>query len=289
MDSIGVPKALSVELVKNLRVDASKEPTPVAAASISTYETLKDKIALRKTKDGWYALYILYVEKYDDYIDKKYFVVYPINGRYETFSSNKLSDVKPKFGSGPSKYWTLEYSDRRRIARNPKPPSDVDSVRRRMGSDDMTGGDIWAYANRVFLPKISDRLRAQADEIYAQIRSLPKNVNQFGKPTTGPSSFKTAREAALSYADALENLAERGFNREVYKEFLKASGRAYQSTMNEFGSLYDYLQLNKLPSSEAVFAELISEPNSRARLAKTLLSMGRKIVDDFEQFKANVK
>ena len=262
MNSIGVPRQLSALLAKQFKINADTVPQQLDTAP--TAALAKDKIIIRQTKDGWYAM---------NYANGNFRVFYPEKDGFEKEFGSKFSAVKPYFGKGKSKYWSLDYSGWLGHTRGEKPASDVDSVRDREDVGDIAGGDIWEYANRVFLPKISAKLNAKADEIYSQLRSIPKGVNQFGgKRSIG----KSAREAALGYAEALEDLVEKGFNKDVYNSFLKAAGKLDTGYGN-------------YPKNEKAFAELIKEPNGRARFAKTLLDMGREITDRFEVMKQDIE
>jgi hypothetical protein len=271
LDSIGAPRELSRKIMKTLSMDSAATPKPVD--KLPAVSALDNTMIVRQTNEGWHA--IARVKGRGDY---KYYVSFrQKNGseEVEVKEADSIKSVQAIFGKGRSKYWAIKSTTGWVTNRRAKPDSDVDSVADRQGVGRIDGGNVWEYANRVFLPKIKDKLNAKADEIYSQIRSIPRGKDEYGSEMRSWPARKTAREAALSYAEALEDLAEKGFTRETRAHFLRNSDR-----YSTGGRYWDTLQ------NEKAFSELISAPNGRAKFAKALLDQGNYYIKQFQSLKS---
>jgi len=100
---------------------------------------------------------------------------------------------------------------------------DQDIDRRTYGGDTISGevGNIFEYMNRVFMPKMKPVLQRMVDEIYSNLRKLPKDLNKYGR---NASVMNSQRAEALEAASAIEDIIEQGFNRESLAEFLQLQG-----------------------------------------------------------------
>lgn len=271
LDSIGAPRELSRKIMKTLSMDSSSTPKPVD--KLPAVSALDNTMIVRQTGKGWHA--IARVKGRGDY---KYYVSFrQKNGsdEVEVKEADSIKTVQAIFGKGRSKYWSIKSTTGWVTNRRAKPDSDVDSVADREGVGRIDGGNVWAYANQVFLPKIKDKLNAKADEIYSQIRSIPRGKDEYGGEMRSWPARKTAREAALSYAEALEDLAEKGFTKETRAQFLRNADR-----YSTGGRYWDTLQ------NEKAFSELISAPNGRAKFAKALLDQGNYYIKQFQSLKS---
>lgn len=268
LDSIGIPKELANKLMKRLNLPHDREPKPID--KLPAVSKLGNEMVIRQTDEGWHAIARVRSGDYNYYLS---FRQKDGSNDVEVKKSESIKNVQSIFGKGRGKLWSLKSNGGWAVtSRRSKPASDTDSVDARKGVGQMDGGDIHAYANRVFLPKIKPRIEKAADDIYAQLRSLPRDKDEYGHDKRGWPVRKTAREAALNFAESLEDLAEKGFNHEIMSKFL---------SMNDMWTSW--------PAGQRMNAEkLMKEPGARAKFAKVLITQANKIIKRFEDMKANI-
>ena len=262
LDSIGMPSELSIKLLQDF--DFSHDKTPIKLDSApSTNAAKQGYLIIRKAGNNWYTV---------TNIGKQWHLYAYVDGKIKEDFGYKFSEVKPNFGSGRSEWWRIPVGMRR----DEKPANDVDSVRQRKNATGKMGAGegILTYANRVFLPGLKEKIGPMIDEIYSSIRSLPRDKSQYGR-NIGYHD-KSARQAALKYADTMEEILENGFTRDTIKTFLDSMGRLSQG----WGSI---------PANEKALKYTLEEPNARAKFAKTLIDIAKKQYDRFQEMKSRVE
>jgi hypothetical protein len=256
-DSIGMPKELSTRIVKRLD-NIKHDAMPVPITKMPTSKALKNRIVIRQSSEGWHVIW----QNGGQY---GMFRAMEYAGRFvEEAQGEYFKNVKHLFGSGKSKMWEIKspgWSEN--MLRSDKPASDVNSVADRTGSNDMTGGDIIGYVNRVFLPTIKEKIIAKSTEMFISLRDIPKEPD---------SPWDSPRAQGLRYAEAMDELARTGFSVEVQDKFLENASRIHNG-------------LGSFPRNRREFAALIKEPNGRAKFAKTLLDMADYYVKAFNKLK----
>jgi hypothetical protein len=143
---------------------------------------------------------------------------------------------------------------------------DQDIERRTYGSDTISGevGDVFSYMNKVFLPRMKSMLGRMVDEIYSNLRKLPKDLNMYGHRA---DVMNSQRAAALAAASAIEDIIDEGFTQSSLAEFLKTEGAKVSS------SHYYATSWENLRDALRDFAE--GDKLARAKWAKAFLDGAR--------------
>jgi ribonuclease HII len=140
----------------------------------------------------------------------------------------------------------------------------ADEIERRKDSEDALAGGadaIYEYMNKTFMPKMKQQMEAMVDDIYANLRKLDRNLNQWGTQRSYIS--RNQKEVAIDAASAIEEIAKQGFTRSTMEEFLKTFGKLHTSYAS-------------IPKNEKELQRLLkSEPNARAKWAKIVLRMAK--------------
>jgi hypothetical protein len=139
-----------------------------------------------------------------------------------------------------------------------------DEVKDRSTADPLAGSDedIYGYMNDTFMPRMRQQMEAMVDDIYANLRKLDKNKDQWG----GQLSIRSPnqQQAAIEAAANIEQIAERGFNRSTMERFLSVFGKRHHG----FASY---------PRNEQELRKLLkNEPNARAKWAKIVLDSAKE-------------
>lgn len=263
-DSINMPPELSTKLLRTFDVEYDTAPEKIDAGPISNAGR-KGYMIIRKAGDNWYTV---------TNIKHQWFLIASANGNLKEDFGYKFGEVQLNFGKGRSDWWRIPVNS----VRGQHLPSDVDSVRNRVGATGKMaeGEGILAYSNRVFLPHIRKKLAPVLDDIFDSIKKFPRNIDQYGNELGYFKLSATARSEALYYANAIENLLENGYNRKVVEKFLFDAGKLDHG----WGSI---------PNNNRNFKKLIKEPNARARFAKLLLNQAYSYRDQFNEMKARVE
>jgi hypothetical protein len=180
-----------------------------------------------------------------------YSMLHMINGKIVRPDRTGDKDEASRGMSKKGKFYTLDgsYWD---LYREPKPDSARDT-----GGDAMTGdGAIYTYMNDTFMSKMRPMMEKMVDDIYANLRKLDKSKRSYASPSD--------RERALDAISNIEDIAERGFNRETMENFLRHLGR-----YSNMGA--------SIPRNEAELRKVLKDtPNARAKWAKTVLDVAKR-------------
>ena len=139
---------------------------------------------------------------------------------------------------------------------------DLEYERKSHGDDTISGefGSVFSYMNKVFLPRMKPVLEQMVDEIYSNLRKLPKDLNKYGR---NASVMNSQRAEALEAASAIEDIIEQGFTQRSLAEFLQTQGARVAS------SQYYTTAWPDLRSALIDFAE--GDNLARAKWAKAFL------------------
>jgi len=175
---------------------------------------------------------------------------YPNNSR----EAIKGMSTKGKFFKVGAHGWSAGHPGK---GRGDKPTAD--EIRQRKDSEDALAGGadvIYGYMNKTFMPKMRAKMEKMVDDIYANLRKLDNSKRSYASPSD--------QERALDAAKNIEDIAERGFNRETMENFLRHLGRY----SNMWGSI---------PRNEAELRKVLKDtPNARAKWAKTVLDVAKR-------------
>jgi hypothetical protein len=154
----------------------------------------------------------------------------------------------------------LRYADSPRRGDKPTP----DEVRDRSTDDPLAGSsyDIYSYMNDTFMPRMRAQMETMVDDIYANLRKLDKNKDQWGGERSRLS--KNQQEVALEAASIIEQIAKDGFTRNTMERFLSTFDKRHHG----FASI---------PNNERELKNLLkTEPNARAKWAKVVLDAAKE-------------
>ena len=148
----------------------------------------------------------------------------------------------------------------------------VDQAKAQWGRDPLAGQTPisgWAgYMNKTFMPELKPKLDRLVDEIYANLRKLPKDLDRYNRKT-GSDWMKnpSQREDAVKLASAIETIAEKGFSDKTVEDYLQSMGKR----SGGFGSYY---------TNEKNFKQAMAEPMGRQKFAKFLLASVKDLHDE---------
>jgi hypothetical protein len=271
MDTANVPKILANYIAKELRIRHDEAPKKLDKAP--AVKDMAYGIIFRINNDG---TAFATREKNKNYTTWEYI---PKKGRRKAkivkHYDRRISDVKKRYGAkkGNGEWYKLDSGD----YRGDKPESDVDSVKDREGVGMPWKGDegVYAYMNRAFTPRLSQKLNQYADAIYASLRDIPRGTDSYGRDKYASGRMQgaqTGREMALKAAETIEDIADGGFNRNNMHDWLQTVGKYHSG----WGSHY---------SNEDEFAELINQPNGRAMFAKHVLTTAKNAYARVQELK----
>lgn len=145
----------------------------------------------------------------------------------------------------------------------------VDQAKAQWGRDPLAGQTPmsgWAtYMNKTFMPKLKPKLDSLVDEIYANLRKLPKDLDRYNrKAGLGWMQNSSQREDAVKLASAIETIAEKGFSDKTIEDYLQSVGKR----SGGFGSYY---------TNKKNFKQAMAEPMGRQKFAKFLLDSAKDL------------
>lgn len=266
MDSIKMPKKLAVKMFKEF--DISHDEKPEEVIGTPTKAKAEGRMLIRINNDGSaHAMVKRWggwsVWTYDPSTKK---VTHKSEPNYS--DAKKLLRIRKNNGKT---FITMNVHSRRE-----KPESDIESVRDREDVG-IPGDDIYSYMSKTFLPKIRLKLDRMADGIYAGLRAIPRNYDQYGRKSKNRGyGDKSAREVAMRAAEAIEDIAERGFTRDTMEQFLQFYGEYHTG----FASV---------PANEREFERLMKEePAARAKFANVIVKIAKKHFDRIQELKRDI-
>lgn len=153
--------------------------------------------------------------------------------------------------------------------RDDKPTPD-EIEKRRTEFDPLSGGmyDVLNYMNKTFLPRLKPQMEKMVDEIYSNLRKLPKDSDKYG---SRPGILRSQRAEALDAAGRIEDIMEKGFTSQTLKDFLSLEGVKISSRVYFRDSWEDV--------TDALSKFNKEDPLSRAKWAKTLLASAKHYRD----------
>lgn len=140
-----------------------------------------------------------------------------------------------------------------------------DEIERRKTSGDTLAGsvaDIFSYMNKTFLPRLKPQMEQMVDEIYSNLRKLPKDQDKYGSRLSSYS--RDQRTEALAAAGAIEDIMEKGFTRDTLNDFLALEGVKIASR-SYYGDTWKSL-------TDALTEFSKGDKLARAKWAKTFLA-----------------
>jgi hypothetical protein len=148
---------------------------------------------------------------------------------------------------------------------------------RGVGPEDTLGGNEpetgWLdYMNKNLWPRIKPKLDNMVDEIFAGLRKLPKDKDEYGNYTPARGHFggyrkDSMRERAVILANAVEDIADRGFTKDNMQEFIRSAGKA------------GYMGFD----IERNFNEMMKTQKGRAQFARYVLDSAKHCLERVRQ------
>ena len=147
--------------------------------------------------------------------------------------------------------------------RNDKPTPD-EIERRRTRGDTLAGSvdDIFSYMNKTFMPRLKPKMEQMVDEIFSNLRRLPKDVDRYRHKLSSYS--RNQREEALRAASAIEDIMEKGFTSNTLYAFPELQGVKGIMSDSHWGTAWEKTMDTLEDLSK-------TDPLARAKWAKTLL------------------
>lgn len=277
-DKIGVPKPLTRVLFKKFNLSHDVEPKHVEKITVKDLGT---GILIRVNNDGSAGAILKLRNEW------VIFSYDPESGKVTVHHEEKFSDAKKYLGikKGNGKFYYIKnYSRDTFRARDKKPSSDVKDVERRERVGRLSNENIFPYLNKVFLPRIRNKLQNYVDEIYDTLRDIPRGYSATGK--YDPNHLEkysiignpmiSARQRALQAAEFIEAVIDRGFTKDLVSKFIRTYGNYYKDIGSYYKNRREFLRL------------LDEEPAAAAKFAKILLLMGKNEYNKIKDLKMKI-
>jgi hypothetical protein len=243
------PPAFLKKVYEVFYLDAKDLPSPEDKKP--ALKDLKDKIYISMGSDGTYAAMGARRQSFSMNKTEPTGFLFK-DGKISSIQGKNMSEMLKEFPKGT--YFSLPYHSGGYYKTRYERQSDVSSEARSREAH-----VIMQYMDEVFLPKLKEKAEASIDRVYANLRKISNKK--------GPFFYsKSDQEMILSGVKVLEEMMEKGFNRERMQTFLSKAGKIHHG----FGSI---------PSNYYEFEKLMKEPVARAKFAKVMLD-GIKALDD---------
>lgn len=260
MGKMGFPKDFIKMIYQGSNLQHSEQPVPLEGKPKAA--DFRDSVVIAKGRDGkMYA--VRWADK--NYGGRDGAILYTWDhengtngGEYTTFTK-ALTPMK----SG-TEFWKIPLDGYDRGRGNTQ-------VDRNRGKNEQLQWETLDYMNQTFLPQLKGRIEEYLDYIYANLRKL-KSEKRY-------SYDSTEQERALSAANALQDIADKGFNKETVKQFLYANNMGDSGWGSYYRNQENFAELmNTKPAARAEFAKMVF--NSAKSLYNSVKEMVYKPVTD---------
>jgi len=207
------------------------------------------------------------------------------NGEVTEHFEPTWADLKKQIGPARSgKFYSTSWGGGKSRAWDDKQSGSAADVKDRENVGHPEREDIYAYMNKVFLPKIRGQLEAMAADIFSNLQAIPRKVGTDGYHSNTDRQFlirsrwsESARDEAIRYAEIIEQLAEDGFDYHVMKRWLESEKRLKKGRTDK------YKDMDELERA------LHLEKTAPAKIAKSLLTTARHYHDKVLKIRKNIE